>query len=131
MKALVHARSVKGAGPRRHPALGRPSLPTLLAAACLLLAAAPARADEAGQVAHGRALVEQNCARCHAVAESDASPHAEAPALRDLSRRYPLETLVEALGEGISTGHPDMPAFVATPQQINAIIAYIGSLDPR
>jgi hypothetical protein len=35
--------------------------------------------------------------------------------------------LEEALAEGIVTGHPDMPEFMASPDQINAIIAYIAS----
>jgi mono/diheme cytochrome c family protein len=36
--------------------------------------------------------------------------------------------LEEALAEGISTGHPDMPEFIFEPDQIEAILAYIGSL---
>ncbi|TGW04964.1 cytochrome c, partial [Mesorhizobium sp. M2D.F.Ca.ET.145.01.1.1] len=34
----------------------------------------------------------------------------------------------EALAEGISTGHPDMPEWIASPDQIDAIIAYINTL---
>jgi cytochrome c len=94
------------------------------------LSATPlARADDR-QIAFGRALVEANCSRCHAVSSSDRSLHADAPAFRLLSRRYPIEALEEALAEGISTGHPDMPEFVASPAQIGAIISYIRSLNP-
>lgn len=99
----------------------------LLAAA---LAAAPALAKDDG-LAYGRVLVETNCASCHAVGRSDESRHPEAPAFRILSDRYPLDALEEAFAEGIVTGHPDMPEFVATPEQIAAIIDYIGSLDAR
>ncbi|WP_363215773.1 hypothetical protein [Mesorhizobium sp.] len=56
------------------------------------------------------------------------SSHPDAPELRKLSQRYRLTDLEEALAEGISTGHPDMPEWVASPDQIEAIIAYIGSL---
>jgi cytochrome c len=95
-----------------------------------LLSATPlARADDR-QIAHGRDLVEANCSRCHAVTSNDQSPHAEAPAFRLLSRRYPIEALAEALAEGVSTGHPDMPEFVASPAQIDAIISYIRSINP-
>lgn len=80
--------------------------------------------------AMGLRLVEKNCARCHAVGTAGASPHAEAPPFRDLHKRYPPEALGEALAEGISTGHPDMPEFVLTPAQAAAIVAYIGSLNP-
>ena len=41
-----------------------------------------------------------------------------------------IERLAEALAEGISTGHPDMPEFVAAPEQVDAIIAYIRSINP-
>ena len=76
----------------------------------------------------GKALVEANCGRCHATGSVDKSSHPDAPAFRTLSQRYPLDALEEAFAEGISTGHPDMPEFVATPGQIAAIIDYIGSL---
>jgi mono/diheme cytochrome c family protein len=81
-----------------------------------------------GNVVDGKALVEANCARCHAIGATDTSNHPDAPAFRTLSQRYPIDELAEALAEGISTGHPDMPEFVASPQQIDAILAYIGSL---
>lgn len=84
-----------------------------------------AKADD---FAEGRALVESNCARCHAVGRTGASNHADAPPFRSLSQRYPIDALEEAFAEGISTGHPDMPVFVATPKQIGAILAYISSL---
>ncbi|PDQ23060.1 cytochrome C [Mesorhizobium sanjuanii] len=77
---------------------------------------------------HGRALVEVNCARCHAIGKTDKSSHPDAPAFRTLSKRYPIADLEEAFAEGISTGHPDMPEWIASPDQIEAIITYIGSL---
>ncbi|PWJ86011.1 mono/diheme cytochrome c family protein [Mesorhizobium loti] len=92
----------------------------------LLGSVLPALAD--GVTEHGKALVEVNCARCHAIGETDKSSHPDAPAFRTLSKRYPITDLEEALAEGISTGHPDMPEWVASPDQIEAIIAYISSL---
>ena len=89
----------------------------------------PAWAGDSSQISYGKRLVEGNCARCHAVGTAGVSTHPDAPPFRLLHLRYPLEDLQEALAEGISTGHPDMPEFVATPDQIDAIIAYIGSLD--
>jgi len=89
-------------------------------------AISPAGAQPA--VAHGKAIVETNCARCHAIGTKGESTHADAPPFRTLSSRYPIDALEEALAEGISTGHPDMPQFVATPEQIKAIIAYITSI---
>lgn len=97
----------------------------------LLGLAAPAMAaDDAESIAHGKALVEANCARCHGVGADDASAHPEAPPFRALSERYPLDALEEAFVEGITTGHPDMPEFVAMPEQVADILAYIDTLQP-
>jgi mono/diheme cytochrome c family protein len=84
---------------------------------------------EANEIEQGKTLVELNCARCHSVDRTSESSHADAPPFRTLSQRYPIDALEEAFAEGISTGHPDMPEFVATPDQIGAILAYIGSLN--
>jgi len=94
-------------------------------AATLGLSSGWASADP---LSHGKALVEANCARCHAIGRTDKSNHPDAPAFRVLSQRYPIADLEEALAEGISTGHPDMPEWVASPDQIDAILAYIESL---
>jgi mono/diheme cytochrome c family protein len=97
-------------------------------ALCLVV---PAMAqDDAESIAHGKALVEANCALCHGVGADDASAHPEAPPFRTLSERYPLDALEEAFVEGITTGHPDMPEFVATPEQVADILAYIETLQP-
>ena len=101
-----------------------------LLVAAALLPAASVKADDFRQIDYGRRLVEENCSRCHAVTSTDKSSHPDAPPFRTLSRRYPIEDLAEALAEGISTGHPDMPEFVATPAQVGAIIAYIKSINP-
>ena len=42
---------------------------------------------------------------------------------------YPVESLEEALAEGISTGHPTMPEFRLDPDQIGDVIAYLKSLE--
>jgi cytochrome c len=79
----------------------------------------------------GEALLVKNCSGCHAIGRFGASPHRQAPPFRTLSRRYPVEALEEALGEGLSSGHPDMPDFVFPPQQINGIVAYLRSIQDR
>jgi mono/diheme cytochrome c family protein len=38
--------------------------------------------------------------------------------------------VAEALAEGNSTGHPDMPEFAGSPAQVDAIIASIRSINP-
>ena len=68
------------------------------------------------------------CARCHAVGAAGESPRSDAPRFRELKERYPVEYLEEALGEGIMTGHPDMPRFVLEPEEIVDVIAYLKTL---
>jgi mono/diheme cytochrome c family protein len=95
-----------------------------------VVALTSAVAQSPGTVERGRALLEANCARCHAIAKAGDSPHAQAPPFRDLNRRYPVEQLAESLAEGIVTGHADMPQFVFPPADVNAIIAYLKSIAP-
>ena len=42
---------------------------------------------------------------------------------------YGANSLEEALGEGLVTGHADMPEFVFPPEQVGAIVAYLHSLE--
>ncbi len=76
----------------------------------------------------GRAMAEQHCSRCHAIGREDESRLPNAPPLRELPQRYPVENLEEAFAEGIVTAHPAMPQFSFEPPQIEALLAYIDSL---
>jgi cytochrome c len=100
----------------------------IIAVGMLVCACAAARADGAAMIAKGRALVEANCARCHAIGRDDASPHEKAPPFRDVVEIYPSENLAEALAEGIVSGHPDMPVFRFEPPEIEAFLGYLNSL---
>ena len=83
-------------------------------------------------IARGRSILDSNCARCHAVGPTGESALAAAPPFRTLSRKYPIEALAEALAEGIVTGHNEMPQFVFAPNEIDAILAYLNSINaPR
>jgi mono/diheme cytochrome c family protein len=93
---------------------------------------APVLAQEATKPAgRGELLLTMNCARCHAVGRTGASPHPAAPPFRTLSRKYKIEGLAEALAEGLSTGHPDMPEFVFAPKDVGAIIDYLKSIQQQ
>ncbi len=83
-----------------------------------------------GDAAKGMALATKSCVQCHAVRRHDYSKLKEAPPLRELSGRYPLESLYEAFAEGIAVGHPEMPEFILEPQQIGDLLAYIQSISP-
>jgi mono/diheme cytochrome c family protein len=68
---------------------------------------------------------------CHATGSIGTSPHRVAPAFRTLNQRYPIEMLEEALGEGLSSGHPEMPEFIFDPRDVAAIVAYLKSIQER
>jgi mono/diheme cytochrome c family protein len=107
------------------------------ALAALVLAAAPLRAQTADSVDRGAdlklgaELLQKNCASCHATGRTGASPNKDAPAFRTLGQRYPVDSLEEALGEGILSGHPEMPEFRFDADEVGAIIAYLQSIQQR
>ena len=84
--------------------------------------------DENSPELRGQALLASNCSRCHAIGRSGNSNHPEAPPFRILSQRYVIDNLAEALAEGLSTGHPDMPEFVFEAEDVGAILAYLKSI---
>lgn len=87
--------------------------------------------DDATLEKRGGSLLTTNCSRCHAIGRAGASPHSAAPPFRTLSGKYPIERLAEALAEGLSVGHPDMPEFVFESDEIAAILAYLKSIQER
>ena len=100
--------------------------------ACLSLCfALPAEAAEKSLIDKGEALVRKNCSPCHAIGKEGDSPHKEAPPFRTLSAKYPIEDLAESLAEGIVSGHPDMPIFVFSPHDVEAIIQYMESIQAQ
>lgn len=77
----------------------------------------------------GKAFARASCAHCHAIDRVSKSPLRIAPPLRTLHNRYPIEALEEALAEGISTGHTNMPAFELNPDQIHDLLSYLKTLE--
>ncbi len=66
--------------------------------------------------------MRQALARCHAIDRVSKSRLKTAPPFRTLHIRYPIETLAEALAEGISTGHAAMPEAELSPEQIHDLL---------
>jgi cytochrome c len=80
---------------------------------------------------HGEELLVKNCVSCHAVGRNGESSNKLAPPFRTLGQRYPVESLEESLGEGIMSGHPDMPEFKFDARDVGAIIVYLKSIQQR
>lgn len=105
---------------------------SIVGLACLSLCLAiPAEAADKSLVDKGEALVRKNCAPCHAIGKEGDSPHKEAPPFRTLSAKYPIDDLAESLAEGIVSGHPDMPIFVFSPHDVEAVIQYLQSIQAQ
>lgn len=76
----------------------------------------------------GRTIAEANCARCHSIESTGASPFTPAPPFRIIARLYKASDIEEALVEGIVVGHPAMPEFHMTSEEAAALAAFIDSL---
>ncbi|SFV34902.1 c-type cytochrome [Hyphomicrobium facile] len=73
----------------------------------------------------GRALLEKNCGRCHALAPGTPSPLSQAPNLWIVLRSYPSERLEFELSEGIGSRHKDMPQIQFSSEEIQKIEDYL------
>jgi|SRR5689334_25218624 mono/diheme cytochrome c family protein len=99
---------------------------SFVAVAAVLGSLAPAAAASPEQ---GKRLAQSHCARCHAIEKAGDSPLTIAPPFRQLHERYAVETLEEALAEGIVTGHPDMPEFQFSASEVGDFIAFLKTLE--
>ena len=79
----------------------------------------------------GRIFAERTCSGCHSIERTGDSPHPDALPFRRLSEHYPVRDLEEAFGEGIFVGHPDMPPFRLSPDEIEDLLDYLEAIqDP-
>lgn len=92
------------------------------------IATVPASADEQS-VRRGKAIAVTKCSYCHSIERAGRSPRAAAPPFRTLHKQYPVETLKDALGEGMSTGHPRMPEFRLEPDQVGDFTSFLKYLE--
>ncbi|MEZ5961409.1 MAG: cytochrome c [Hyphomonadaceae bacterium] len=96
--------------------------------AVALVAACASHEPLSAPAERGRMIAQQNCSSCHAIGAAGESSAPEAPPFRTLSANYRVGTLEEALAEGISVGHPAMPQFEFPPEDVDALIAYLESI---
>jgi cytochrome c len=107
----------------------------MIGAALATTLAAAAMAQGAGELTplerRGETLLARLCAGCHAIGRTGVSTHPQAPLFRALSRRYKIEALEEALAEGLTSGHPDMPEFQFSAEEVGAVVAYLNAIQER
>jgi mono/diheme cytochrome c family protein len=79
----------------------------------------------------GKALLQENCGRCHAIGAVGRSPLKEAPPVRTIYARFsPLELQAE-LTEGMVSRHRAMPQIEFSDEDVDAILAYLYALAIR
>jgi cytochrome c len=93
-----------------------------------IAASIPAFADPQS-IRRGKAFAQTNCSQCHSIDRTTRSRRTAAPPFRTLHKQYPVEALEDALGEGLSTGHPRMPEFRLDPGQVGDFISFLKSLE--
>ena len=102
----------------------------VLSMAIIFACPLPAKAQPLEPAAQrGRTLLQANCGQCHSISIVGESPLKVAPPFRTLHLKYPVDTLQEALAEGIMTGHPTMPEYSFDPGQVDDILAYLKTLE--
>jgi cytochrome c len=98
-----------------------------LAYLALLLIATPPIAGRAAEI-DGKALLEANCGQCHSLEAKGESPLPQAPPLREVYLKYPIDQLEEGFAEGMGSRHRDMPQIQFSDEQVAAILDYLGDL---
>ena len=85
-------------------------------------------AERSGIETEGKAILENHCARCHSIGASGESPLHEAPPLREIYLRSPIEQLSQGLAEGMGSRHREMPQIQFSADEVAAILNYLGSV---
>jgi mono/diheme cytochrome c family protein len=85
-------------------------------------------ATAASQIEDGREIAATSCASCHAIGKTGASPDPKAPVWRSLLSRYDGDMLATELAEGMRVAHAPMPQFRFRPEAVDALLAYMRSV---
>jgi cytochrome c len=104
----------------------------LLIAGLLVCLSTVSNATTTSQLrSRGKALLQENCGRCHAIGAVGKSPLKEAPPMRTIYVRFsPLELQAE-LTEGMVSRHRAMPQIEFSDEDVDAILAYLYALAIR
>jgi mono/diheme cytochrome c family protein len=121
-----------------HPALlfmhmiGGEAMKPLLAIGLAILslaAATPALAQtNTDLVKRGEAILSGDCAMCHAVHGSGFGAPGGIPSFSAIARRSDFAELRRELQSGVTSGHPAMPTVSLSGSEIEAVLAYLHTL---
>jgi len=85
-------------------------------------------AARAGDARQGATIAKRWCAACHVVDAGQTSAFADAPSFSDIAMR---RTDRKQLANFLANPHPPMPDMHLSRKEIDDIVSYIRSLDPR
>ena len=98
----------------------------VLTAALLWSTFAHARAEEQRD---GKQMLQQLCARCHAIGKTGASPNRQAPPFRSFSETKLYDSdFLQRLQDGYSSIHRFMPTFHFNREDAEEIVRYMKSI---
>ena len=88
-------------------------------------------ADPSKPEARGKVILQENCARCHAIEAVGESPLNKAPPMRDIYARYNPRELQAEFSEGKVSKHKEMPQIAFSDEDVYAILSYLYALSVR
>ena len=101
----------------------------LLTVGLLVCLSATSNAATSSQLrSRGKALLQENCGRCHAIGAVGSSPLKEAPPMRTVYARFDPRELQAELTEGMVSRHRAMPQIECSDEDVDAILAYLYAL---
>ena len=93
---------------------------------------APVEASPASEMlAAGAQIAQAQCGACHNTNQTGPSPLPGAPEFRRISALYRLDVLREELQQGVHVGAAEMPKFSLTLAEIDALSAYLDSIQEK
>lgn len=94
----------------------------------VLVLVSPEALAEKADPALGASIAKSYCARCHSISADRPSTHPSAPPMPLIARRFPGNTLLPRLEQGIVADHPAMPEVRLAPAEIDAFLAWLDGL---
>lgn len=77
----------------------------------------------------GREMLQQLCARCHAIGRTGSSPNRQAPPFRSFSETKLYDSdFLQRLQDGYSSIHPFMPTFRFNKEDAEEVLSYMKSI---
>jgi cytochrome c len=101
-------------------------MPLIASLLAFLILGSAAQAQDPAR--HGRAILTEFCARCHAIGKTGNSRFRGALPFRDLGRSFDFDQFPRRLERGISSSHPAMPEFKFGEDDARAVSIYLRSI---